>query len=250
MAFLDNEGLKRFWENLALKLSNKVDKVEGKGLSTNDYTTTEKAKLASAVTEEIFNEEISKRPTAYDTRKTEPLTIEWDGVIGEREWFVMDEDIDRATLAVKVSDATPSYQEIMAGTILTNTKTEEIPVEQFQTMAFGSSTVAFGENDEGFFCVVDPADLAEEEERFTHGLWLTIQDDRVENKTFVTRLFLPSVATGERKTLDPKYLPDTVVTQEVFNEEINKRPIAYDTRKTEELTIEWDGEIGERNTVL
>ena len=77
MAFLDNEGLKRFWENLALKLSNKVDKVEGKGLSTNDYTTTEKAKLASAVTEEIFNEEISKRPTAYDTRKTEPLTIEW-----------------------------------------------------------------------------------------------------------------------------------------------------------------------------
>lgn len=33
------------------QLSNKVDKVSGKGLSTNDYTTTEKQKLAGIATQ-------------------------------------------------------------------------------------------------------------------------------------------------------------------------------------------------------
>ena len=47
MAFLDNEGLRHLWGHITSKLSNKVDKVEGKGLSTNDYTTEEKEKLAT-----------------------------------------------------------------------------------------------------------------------------------------------------------------------------------------------------------
>lgn len=44
--FIDNNGLAHFWLLLKEKFSNKVDKVEGKGLSTNDYTTSEKEKLA------------------------------------------------------------------------------------------------------------------------------------------------------------------------------------------------------------
>lgn len=44
--YLDNEGLSHFWTSLKALLGNKVDKVSGKGLSTNDYTTTEKNKLA------------------------------------------------------------------------------------------------------------------------------------------------------------------------------------------------------------
>jgi hypothetical protein len=39
-------GLIYFWSQIRTKLNNKVDKVSGKGLSTNDYTTTEKDKLA------------------------------------------------------------------------------------------------------------------------------------------------------------------------------------------------------------
>ena len=39
-------GLLYFWQNLKVKLAGKVDKVDGKGLSANDYTNTEKAKLA------------------------------------------------------------------------------------------------------------------------------------------------------------------------------------------------------------
>lgn len=45
MAFLDDNGLLYFWQKLKTTLGNKVDKVDGKGLSTNDYTTAEKNKL-------------------------------------------------------------------------------------------------------------------------------------------------------------------------------------------------------------
>ena len=46
MNYVDKNGLTRFFEKLKTLLANKVDKVSGKGLSTNDYTTTEKNKLA------------------------------------------------------------------------------------------------------------------------------------------------------------------------------------------------------------
>lgn len=49
--YLDNDGLLYLWQKIKTKfatitdLDGKVDKVTGKGLSTNDYTTTEKNKL-------------------------------------------------------------------------------------------------------------------------------------------------------------------------------------------------------------
>ena len=46
MKYLDYDGLKYFAQQIKEKLNNKVDKVTGKGLSTNDYTTAEKNKLA------------------------------------------------------------------------------------------------------------------------------------------------------------------------------------------------------------
>lgn len=46
MKYLDYDGLLYFWGKIKDKLNNKVDKVEGKDLSTNDYTTAEKEKLA------------------------------------------------------------------------------------------------------------------------------------------------------------------------------------------------------------
>lgn len=50
--YLDNDGLLYLWQKIKVKfatltdLDGKVDKVTGKGLSTNDYTTTEKNKLS------------------------------------------------------------------------------------------------------------------------------------------------------------------------------------------------------------
>lgn len=44
---LNKTGLTRLWQHIVARLGTKVDKVEGKGLSTNDFTTEEKNKLAA-----------------------------------------------------------------------------------------------------------------------------------------------------------------------------------------------------------
>lgn len=46
MAYLDDNGLLYLWSKIKTLLANKVDKVSGKQLSTNDYTTVEKNKLS------------------------------------------------------------------------------------------------------------------------------------------------------------------------------------------------------------
>lgn len=45
MKFLDSTGLTQLWSRITTLLGGKVDKIEGKGLSENDYTNAEKAKL-------------------------------------------------------------------------------------------------------------------------------------------------------------------------------------------------------------
>ena len=47
MAFLSKAGVERLWLHIISKLGGKVDKVDGKGLSTNDYTTEEKEQLVT-----------------------------------------------------------------------------------------------------------------------------------------------------------------------------------------------------------
>ena len=48
--YLDENGLLYFWQQLKTLFSGKVDKVSGKGLSTNDYTTQEQTKLSGIAT--------------------------------------------------------------------------------------------------------------------------------------------------------------------------------------------------------
>lgn len=45
--YLDKDGLILLWDKIKNVLINKVDKIDGKGLSTNDFTTQEKIKLSS-----------------------------------------------------------------------------------------------------------------------------------------------------------------------------------------------------------
>ena len=47
--YLDYHGLQTFKDDLDIEFAKKVDKVSGKGLSTNDYTNTEKQKVADAL---------------------------------------------------------------------------------------------------------------------------------------------------------------------------------------------------------
>lgn len=53
MSYLDNKGVERLWAHITAKLGDKVNKEEGKGLSSNDFTTAEKNKLASLMAPSI-----------------------------------------------------------------------------------------------------------------------------------------------------------------------------------------------------
>ena len=55
MASLDEEGLTYLWEKIKSALSGKVDRVSGKGLSVNDYTTAEKNKLKGIVARAVVD---------------------------------------------------------------------------------------------------------------------------------------------------------------------------------------------------
>lgn len=75
--YLDYDGLLYFWGQLKTLFSGKVDKVDGKGLSTNDYTTTEKNKLSGIASGAQVNviESITVNGTAATiTSKTAAIT--------------------------------------------------------------------------------------------------------------------------------------------------------------------------------
>ena len=60
--YLNNDGLLYLWSLLKAKFADKVDKVEGKGLSTNDFTDALETKLegvasgAQAIIVQIFRD--------------------------------------------------------------------------------------------------------------------------------------------------------------------------------------------------
>ena len=53
MAFLNKTGVERLWSHTVSRLNHKVDKVDGKGLSTNDFTNEEKEKLTSVLSHNV-----------------------------------------------------------------------------------------------------------------------------------------------------------------------------------------------------
>ena len=76
--YLDKTGLALVWEKIKNALSGKVDKVDGKGLSTNDYTSAEKTKLSGIATGAQVNvlEGIQKNgDTVTITNKIANITV-------------------------------------------------------------------------------------------------------------------------------------------------------------------------------
>ncbi len=66
MSFLNKTGLARLWANILALVNSKVDKVEGKDLSTNDFTDTYKDKL----------DELADFSGNYDDLNGRPLIID------------------------------------------------------------------------------------------------------------------------------------------------------------------------------
>lgn len=77
-SYLDKTGLALVWSKIKQLVSTKVDKVDGKGLSTNDYTSAEKTKLSGIATGAQVNvlEGIQKNGTTVSvTNKIANITV-------------------------------------------------------------------------------------------------------------------------------------------------------------------------------
>ena len=89
-----------FATTVATQIGTKVDKVDGKGLSTNDYTTTEKTKLASIadnaeVNQNAFSSIIVGSTTISADSKTDALTLS----AGDNVTISADVDNDKITIS-------------------------------------------------------------------------------------------------------------------------------------------------------
>lgn len=133
--FLDQEGVKYLWSQVALEDypnnetlatvlnaidSTKVDKIDGKGLSTNDYTTAEKEKLANIsagaeVNQNAFGKVKIDTTTITANSKTDTLTF----VAGDNITLTPDATNDGITITAQdttYSAATTSANGLMSST--------------------------------------------------------------------------------------------------------------------------------------
>ena len=106
--FLDDTGVSHFWsknkEFVEDKVKDKVDKVEGKGLSTNDYTTEEKEKLSgiaegAEVNQNAFGSVIVGDTTLAANNETDSITLE----AGKNVTLTTDEENKKITINVSAS---------------------------------------------------------------------------------------------------------------------------------------------------
>lgn len=116
--YLDENGLIYYHSKVKALLNNKVDKVNGKGLSTNDYTTTEKNKLSGIATGAEVNQnafsnvKVGSTTVAADS-KTDTLEL----VAGSNVTLTPDATNDKITIAATdttYSDATSNVHGLMS----------------------------------------------------------------------------------------------------------------------------------------
>lgn len=106
-----------FATTIATQIGGKVDKVSGKGLSTNDYTTNEKNKLAgiaagAEVNQNAFSNVVVGSVTVAADSKTDTLTL----VAGNNVTLTPDATNDKITIASKDTVYThPSYTSKSSG---------------------------------------------------------------------------------------------------------------------------------------
>ena len=87
MKYLNDDGLLYLVQKIKTWLNNKVEKVDGKGLSTNDYTTTEKNKLAGIST---GANKTTVENSLTSTSTTNALSSNQGKVLNEKIESVMD----------------------------------------------------------------------------------------------------------------------------------------------------------------
>ena len=121
--YLDYDGLLYFWQKIKELLGGKVDAETGKGLSTNDYTTAEKNKLAGIASGAEVNQnafstvKVGSTNIAADA-KTDTLTV----IAGDNITLTPNASSDSLTIAATdttYGDATADAHGLMTAAMVT-----------------------------------------------------------------------------------------------------------------------------------
>lgn len=122
--YLDKDGLIYYHSKVKNLLGGKVDKVDGKGLSTNDYTTTEKNKLNGIATgAEVNQNAFSNIAVGSTTIAADSKTDTLELVAGSNVTLTPDATNDKVTISATdttYSDATTSSSGLMSASDKTN----------------------------------------------------------------------------------------------------------------------------------
>ena len=98
--YLDENGLIYYHSKIKALLNDKVDKVSGKGLSTNDYTTTEKNKLSGIASgAEVNQNAFSNVKVGSTTIQADAKTDTLELVAGSNVTITPDATNDKVTIA-------------------------------------------------------------------------------------------------------------------------------------------------------
>ena len=174
--YLDENGLIYYHSKIKTLLNGKVDKVSGKGLSTNDYTTTEKNKLSgiasgAEVNQNAFSNVAVGETTVAADSKTDTLTL----AAGSNVSLSANSTSDTITISATdttYSDATQSVHGLMS----VNDKKKldgvatgaEVNQNAFSNVKVGSTTV--------------PADAKTDTLEFVAGSNVTLTPDATNDK--------------------------------------------------------------------
>ena len=139
--YLDDNGLIYYHSKVKALLNNKVDKVSGKGLSTNDYTTTEKNKLSGIASGAQVNviETVKVNGTALTpTNKAVDVSVPIvDTALSTTSTNTIQNKIVKTALDAKAALASPT----LTGTPKAPTATAGTNTTQIATTAFVKTAV-------------------------------------------------------------------------------------------------------------
>lgn len=159
----------------------------------------------------------------YDARKqVDKFVIEWDGSIEGREITSPGE----GWIYVKVTDEVFPYNEYNNGRIYLYSISNNSPMDDFSVN--GGLWSFMGENlyslslEPGPICIIALSDVEFEGAHFTKGVWYLRQENY---GYYASNMEFENVTVGEIKTLDEKYIPDSVKTYFIVTDETNNMAI-------------------------
>ena len=245
--YLDMNGLTYFWNQIKLKLSEKVDFVEGKGLSTNDFTTEEKDKLnsiedgankythpTSGVSASSYMK-VTVDKNGHVTSGSNPTTLSGFGITDAASKTHTHNSSDIVSLDASKLTGTISIDRLPSGAL------ERIVVVANDTERFAltntniqkGDTVKVTETGSMYF-VVDDTKLSSEDgyEMYTAGIATAVQWEGILNKPST---YSPSTHTHTKSQITD--FPTSLKNPNAITISVNGNNTVYDGSEQKTITI-------------